>query len=116
MAIRQGNVNNMALHVIGLYGSGDKMSFVLQDWDWQRWLGLAKVAISCHMAWTFFVSGNVRSGKETCLVWVLSRLASVLLFKSDVVCTPIGMNAGFQTCLGVVKSRSVRHGVLVERG
>ena len=39
-----GNVNNEALHVIGLHGSGDKMSFFLQDWE------LAKVALSCHTA------------------------------------------------------------------
>ena len=37
------NVNNEALHVIGLYGSCDKISFFLQDW-------VAKVALSCHMA------------------------------------------------------------------
>ena len=41
-----GNVNNEALHVIGLHGSGDKisLSLFLQDWE------LAKVALSCHMA------------------------------------------------------------------
>ena len=39
-----GNVNNEALHVIELHGSGDKMSLFLQDWE------LAKVAKSCHMA------------------------------------------------------------------
>ena len=39
-----GNVNNEVLHVIGLYGSGDKISFFLQDWE------MAKVALSCHMA------------------------------------------------------------------
>ena len=41
---REGNVCNDALHVIGLYGFGDKISFFLQDWE------LAKVALSCHMA------------------------------------------------------------------
>ena len=33
---------NEALHVIGLYGPGDKISLFLQDWE--------KVALSCHMA------------------------------------------------------------------
>ena len=41
---REGNVCNDALHVIGLYGPGDKISLFLQDWE------LAKVACSCHMA------------------------------------------------------------------
>ena len=35
---------NDALHVIGLYGLGDSISFFLKDWE------LAKVALSCHMA------------------------------------------------------------------
>ena len=35
---------NEAVHVIGLYGPGDKISLLLQDWE------LAKVALSCHMA------------------------------------------------------------------
>ena len=39
-----GNVNNEALHVIGLHGSGDSISLFLQDCE------LAKVALSCHMA------------------------------------------------------------------
>ena len=39
---REGNVGNDALHVIGLYGLGDKISFFLKDWE------LAKVALSCH--------------------------------------------------------------------
>ena len=43
-AAREGNVCNDALHVIGLYGPGDKISLFLQDWE------LAKVALSCHMA------------------------------------------------------------------
>ena len=41
---REGNVGNDAWHVIGLYVLGDKISLFLQDW------GLAKVALSCHMA------------------------------------------------------------------
>ena len=41
---RGGNVSNEALHVIGLYGPGDKISLFLKDWE------LAKVALSCHMA------------------------------------------------------------------
>ena len=41
---REGNVGNDALHVIGLYGPGDKISLFLKDWE------LAKVALSCHMA------------------------------------------------------------------
>ena len=39
-----GNVSNEVLHVVGLYGAGDKISFFLKDWE------LAKVALSCHMA------------------------------------------------------------------
>ena len=35
---------NNALHVIGLHGSGDKISLFLQDWE------VAKVALGCHMA------------------------------------------------------------------
>ena len=42
--IRGGDVSNDALHVIGLYGPGDKISLFLKDWE------LAKVALSCHMA------------------------------------------------------------------
>ena len=40
----EGNVGNDASHVIGLHGSGDKISLCLQDWE------LAKVALSCYMA------------------------------------------------------------------
>ena len=40
---REDNVCNEALHVIGLYGPGDKVSLFLNDWE------LAKVALSCHM-------------------------------------------------------------------
>ena len=38
------NVSNEALYVIGLHGSGDKISRYLQDWE------VAKVALSCHIA------------------------------------------------------------------
>ena len=41
---REDNVCNDPLHVIGLYGPGDKISLFLQDWE------LAKVALRCHMA------------------------------------------------------------------
>ena len=41
---REGNVGNDALHVIGLYGPGDKISLFHKDWE------LAKVALSGHMA------------------------------------------------------------------
>ena len=41
---REGNVCNDALHVIGLHGSGGKISLFLQDWK------LANVAPSWHMA------------------------------------------------------------------
>ena len=40
----ENNVGNDALCVIGLQGSGDKMSLFLQDWV------VAKVALSCHIA------------------------------------------------------------------
>ena len=39
-----GNLNNEALHVIGLHGPGDKISFCLQDQE------MAKVALSFRMA------------------------------------------------------------------
>ena len=38
------NVSNEALYVIGLRGSGEKISRYLQDWE------VAKVALSCHVA------------------------------------------------------------------
>ena len=41
---REGSSCNDALHVIGLYGPGHKISLFLQDWV------LAKVAVSCHKA------------------------------------------------------------------
>ena len=41
---REDNVCNEALHVIGLYGLGDKVSLFLKDWE------LARVALSCHIA------------------------------------------------------------------
>ena len=41
---RENNVCNDALHVIGLYGPGDKISLFLKDWE------LARVALSCHIA------------------------------------------------------------------
>ena len=53
---REGNVCNDALYVIGLYGFGDKISFFLQD------LELAKVALSCHMAWTCCARKCMRPG------------------------------------------------------
>ena len=53
-----GNVNNEALHVIGLHGSGDKISRYLQDWE--ESIGHAVPRI-------------FRSGKETWLVWFLSE-------------------------------------------
>ena len=43
---------NNALHVIGLYGLGDKISLFLKDWE------LAKAALSCHMALDIVVPGN----------------------------------------------------------
>ena len=41
---RENNVCNGALHVIGLYGPGDKVSLSLEDWE------LARVALSCNIA------------------------------------------------------------------
>ena len=40
----EGNVGNEALCVIGLHGSGDNISLILQDWE------VAKVALSCQKA------------------------------------------------------------------
>ena len=48
------NVGNEALCVIGLHGSGDKISLCLQDWE------MAKVALGPGHA----VPGNARIGKE----------------------------------------------------
>ena len=41
---RENNVSSGALHVIWLYGPGDKVSLFLKDWE------LARVASSCHIA------------------------------------------------------------------
>ena len=41
---REGNICNDALHVVELYGPGDKIFLFLKDWE------LAKVTSSCHMA------------------------------------------------------------------
>ena len=38
------NLSNVASYVIGLHGSGDKISRNLQDWE------VANVALSCHVA------------------------------------------------------------------
>ena len=38
------NVCNEALHIIGLHGSGDKVSLFLKDWEF------AGVVVSCYMA------------------------------------------------------------------
>ena len=60
------------------------------------------------------VPGNVRSGKETWLVWVLSGLADFLLFKfccSVYTLSLFGMSVGFQTCLVVVNSRRAEGGL-----
>ena len=58
---RESNVGNEALHVIGLYGPGDKISLFLKDWE------LAKVALSCHMGpWTCSARKCMRPGS-----WVM---------------------------------------------
>ena len=41
---REDTVCNDALHVVGLYGPGDKVSLFMKGWE------LARVAFSCHMA------------------------------------------------------------------
>ena len=41
---REHSVESLALHVIGLYWSGEKVSLLLEDWE------LARVALSCHVA------------------------------------------------------------------
>ena len=58
--------------------------------------------------------GNVRSGKETWLVWVLSGLADFIPFKfcsSVYTLSLFGTNGGFQTCLGVVNNRRAHGGL-----
>ena len=42
--VQADNVSNEALYVIGLHGSGDKISLFLQDWE------VAKVPLSCQKA------------------------------------------------------------------
>ena len=86
-----GNVNNEAMHVIGL---------------------LAKVALSHGPG--HLVPGNVRSGKEMWLVWVLSEPADFLPVKFCCCVYTLclfGMSVGFQTCLGVVNSRRADGGL-----
>ena len=72
-------MNNEVLHVIGLHGSGDRISLFLQDWE------LAKVALSCHVALDILC-------QEMCEVerrrgWVLSGPADFLPFSFVVVRT-----------------------------
>ena len=55
------NVSNEALNVIGLHGSGDKISLCLQDWE------MAKVSLSCHMPRTCCA--------RKCTNWTGSELA-----------------------------------------
>ena len=59
---RDSNLCNEALHVVGLYGLGDKISLFFKDWE------LAKVASSCRMAHA--VPGNAglvgRCYQEAC--------------------------------------------------
>ena len=43
-SVSQKNKCNGALHVIGMYGPGDKVSLFLKDWE------LARVTFSCHIA------------------------------------------------------------------
>ena len=76
-----GNVNNEALHVIGLHGSGDNISL-------PAGLGLGKGGIKLSQGPGPLVPGNVRCGKETWLVWVLSGLAAFFLVSFVGVCTP----------------------------
>ena len=67
--IQAGNVNNEALHVIGLHGSGDKISLFLLDWE------LAKVALSCHMALDMLCQEMYEVERNRWLVWVLNEPA-----------------------------------------
>ena len=60
------------------------------------------------------VPGNVRSGNEMWLFWVLSGLAVFLSFRfccCVYTWSLFGMNVGFQTCLGVVNSRRAEGGL-----
>ena len=69
--------------------------------SWQRWHKLSHGR--GHL-----VPGNVRSGKETWLVWVLSGPSDFLPFK---ICCSVytlclfAINVGLKTCFGVVHSR-----------
>ena len=67
---RGGNLSNEALHDIGLYGPGDKISLFLKDWE------LAKVALSCHMALDMLC-------KEIHEVWWWSMLPRGLLSRHE---------------------------------
>ena len=56
-------MSNEALHVIGLYGPGDKISLFLKDWE------LVKVALSCHVALDMLCQGMLRLGR-CCGCWI----------------------------------------------
>ena len=53
--VQADNVSNESLYVIGLHGSGDKISLFLQDWE------VAKVAVSCQKRIGHAVQRIVRS-------------------------------------------------------
>ena len=85
-----GHVNNEALYVIGLHGSGDNLSL-------PAGLGVGNGVINVSHGPGHIVPGSVRTGNETWLVWVLSGPADFFPFK---ICC-----IGVQTCLGVVNRR-----------
>ena len=63
---QEGNVSNDTLHVIGLHGSGDKISLFSQDWE------LVKVALSCHMALDMLCQEMYEVERKRGWFWVLS--------------------------------------------
>ena len=64
-------MGNGAFCVIGLHGSGDKISLFLQDWE------VAKVALSCHIALDMLCQELHEVERRRGLVWFLrlSRFA-----------------------------------------
>ena len=81
---------------IGLRGSGDNISFFLQDWE------LAKVALTCHMALDILCQEMYEVEKETWLVGPADFLPFGFSCSVYTLCL-FGMNVGFHTCLGVCR-------------
>ena len=78
-----GSVNNEALHVIGLHGSGDKIYLFFEDWEL-----LAKVALSCHMALDILCQKMYEVERRRGWLGFSAGLLISFLSNFVVVCTP----------------------------